>query len=618
MKHYVSMLALLSVLTLAATSTLAMAEENSAHLSGSMEVGASGVDLKDNPARVNEYVKYRSKDDGVNLAPSLNLEYENKGIMLDVESITRGRRDQNHSLDLDYNRIFRLNTDYQVFEHWTEHDNLQHVGATMAGDIAGDQPRVTTDLTAGQIGVPGDNLAVANERYYQELSHDYIITHREWENEADITIPSLPNVTFHAGYRIEEREGTEQARTLSKCNQCHVQANPEDIDEKTKDLTLGVTGKFGLITIDYEYLSRDFSEDGDAPSYNYLSSGASHNGVLDSEQLLYSGSEIYSQTPDTEKDSHTVKARLDASRDSSVTATYVNAEIESDKKGDSSYTLNKNSLKSDLESFFLKGATRIGGLRLSIRGGAYTIDGPKYTANYPELVGSTILDPALGYDTATGNVTYKSAEDRDVTEFGIDGVYRLTTGTTLRLGYEFEEIDRDEDALGDTKTNTFNIAANSRLNKQFSARISYQYQDIDEPLRGANTGILQSAAYQDPAYPGMAYDNTSNYLGDPGNTTGVFYWNSVYPNRMLETSMDPEDVHEIKFSSTWTPASNMAATFFARVRKEENNSVDYKQDSYVPGVSFYYAPNGKMNLTMAYTFSKMKTENQMCVGWYHG
>ncbi|OEU72722.1 MAG: hypothetical protein BA864_07810 [Desulfuromonadales bacterium C00003093] len=62
----------------------------------------------------------------------------------------------------------------------------------------------------------------------------------------------------------------------------------------------------------------------------------------------------------------------------------------------------------------------------------------------------------------------------------------------------------------------------------------------------------------------------------------------------------------------------MAATLFARVRIEENDAVKYQQETYVPGVSFYYAPNSKMNLTMAYTFNKQETENQMCVGWYHG
>lgn len=614
MKHYVKLLALLSILVLAATSTLAIAEDDSAHVSGKVEVGVSGVDTKDNPARVNEYSKYRSKD-GANLAPSLDLKYSSKKLELGFEGSSMGPRDQKYDLELDYSRIFKLDVEYQVFEHWKDHDNLGHIGSTMRGDIAGEQPRVTSDATVGQIGV--DTIPEANERYYQELDNNYIITHREMENEAELTLPTLPNVTFHAGYRIEEREGLEQSRTSSKCNQCHIQANGKDIDEKTEDLTFGATGKFGLVTIDYEYLTRNFDADGDSPSYNYVSSGATHGGILDKDALLYYGEEAaYSQTPDSEKDSHSIKARVDIARGSSVTASYVKADIESSKDADPSYTLSKSSLKSEFESFFLKGSTRIGGLRLSLRGGTYEIDGPSYTANFPDLIGANI-DPAIR-DTATGNVEYESAESREVTELGIDGVYRLATATTLRLGYEYEEIDRDLDELGDTETNTLKVAVNTRLNKKLSGRISYKYQDIDEPLAGPKTGILQSAEYQDPNYPGMAYDNTSNYLGDPGNGPAVYYWNSAYPNRMLDTSMSPDEVHEVKLSTTWAPSANVAATFFARVRHEENDSVKYDQDTYIPGASIYYAPNDKLNLTMAYTFNKMETENQMCVGWYHG
>jgi len=614
MKHLVKLLALLSILVLAATSTLAIAEEESAHLSGKMEVGVSGVDTKDNPARVNEYAKYRSKD-GVNLAPSLDLEYSSKKLELGFEGSSMGPRDQKYDFGLDYSRIFKLDVEYQVFEHWKDHDNLGHIGATMRGDIAGEQPRVTSDAIVGQIGV--DTIPEANERYYQELDNNYIITHREMENDAELRLPTLPNVTFHAGYRIEEREGLEQARTSSKCNQCHIQANGKDIDEKTEDLTFGATGKFGLVTIDYEYLTRDFNADGNSPSYNYVGSGATHGGILDTATLLYYGEELtYGQTPDSEKDSHSVKARLDIARGSSVTASYVKADIESNKDTDPSYTLNKSTLKSEFESFFLKGSTRIGGLRLSLRGGTYEIDGPTYTANFPDLVGANI-DPAVR-DTATGNVEYESAESREVTELGIDGVYRLATATTLRLGYEYEEIDRDEDELGDTETNTFKVAVNTRLNKQLSGRISYKYQDIDEPLAGPKTGILQSAAFQDPNYPGMAYDNTANYLGDPGNGPAVYYWNTAYPNRTLDTSMSPDEVNEVKLSTTWAPAANMAATFFARVRHEENDSVKYDKKTYIPGASIYYAPSENLNLTMAYTFNKMETENQMCVGWYHG
>ena len=78
------------------------------------------------------------------------------------------------------------------------------------------------------------------------------------------------------------------------------------------------------------------------------------------------------------------------------------------------------------------------------------------------------------------------------------------------------------------------------------------------------------------------------------------------------------EVHEAKLSTTWAISANKAATLFARVRQAENDEVEFEQTTYVPGVSLWYAPNGKMNLTMAYTFNKQETENQMCVGWYHG
>jgi hypothetical protein len=62
----------------------------------------------------------------------------------------------------------------------------------------------------------------------------------------------------------------------------------------------------------------------------------------------------------------------------------------------------------------------------------------------------------------------------------------------------------------------------------------------------------------------------------------------------------------------------MAATLFARVRYEENDDVEYEQTTYVPGISFWYSPSSKLNLTMSYTFNNQDTENRACVGWYHG
>ena len=614
------LLALLSILTLAATSTLAIAEEDSAHLSGSMEVGATAVDTQDNPARVNEYSRYRPSD-GLSVAPSLDLEYLNKGIWIEAEANVRGPHDQDYGLKTDFNRVLRLDLDYQVFEHWKDHDNLEHLGATMAGDIDGDQPRVFTNATKDP------------EQYAWELDQDYLIKRSEFESDVDIIVPSMPNITFHAGWRVEEREGKEQAIAISKCSACHVEANPKDINEKTEDLTLGVTGKFGMLTVDYEYLNRDF--DGDTgPDYQYWNSGKWRYASQDPDQMLYINEELeYNQTPDSEKDSHTVNARLDLPASSVITGTYVHADIESNKQDEpGTYEfVGSDTLSSTLELFALKGATRIGNWRLSMHGSNYDIDGADYTLSFPDRVDNVDWDHDGVMDRSNNTFEqeehYESAESRNVTELGFAAKYRVSRGTTLRLGYDYEDIDRDESTLGETETNTYTVAVNSRIAKGLNTRFNYMYQDIDDPFHGEDvTGIAQG--HPDAIVDGeLSYLLTKDYMNpdgtntDPlaqGNTDGVYYWNTIYPSRGLDATSQPDQVQEAKISTTWSPTANSAVTAYFRYRYEENDAVKYEENTYVPGVTLWYAPTDKLNLSMAYNFNKQETENQMCVGWYHG
>jgi hypothetical protein len=326
-----------------------------------------------------------------------------------------------------------------------------------------------------------------------------------------------------------------------------------------------------------------------------------------------------------------IKARLDLPNNTTIVGSYVKADIESDKDGeDGVYDLvGDDQLESEYEGITGKVSTRLGNLRLAARANVYEIDGPEYsvyfdqrdvatktktptnTAEIAALEGSDI-------DNYEATESYLSAESREVTELGFDAVYRLARYTTLRLDYEYEEVDRDEEELGETETHTIKAAVNTRVAKGLSARVSYEYQDIDEPFAGAHVGIAQDGGITDPAYPGLAWYITEDYLNIDGNNDDVMYWNSVYPARGLESTNRPDQVHEVKLNTTWSPASNMAATLFARVRYQDNDDVKYEQTTYVPGVSLWYAPNSKLNLTMFYTFNRQETENQMCVGWYHG
>jgi hypothetical protein len=621
-KSHYWLLAMLSVLTLMTIATAAVAEEKS--VSGHVEIGVSGMDTNDNPARVNEYVNTRSEE-GFSFAPKLFLESQEGNSAFALEIDVMGPRDQRHSLDVDANRIFRLGIDYQVMEHWKDHETLDQMGATARDDVGGSQPSVTTDkifsdlaaLPTPVTAVGGGTLNYdAGEAYRQELANDYIVTRREIKSEADITLPSLPNITFHAGVRLETREGLEQAIGVTKCDNCHVSATGKDIDERTEEIGFGATGKFGPVTVDYDYLARTFSDGGATPVRFFEDAG---NPTA--FNLLYeAGDYAFARTPDSEKDSHSLKARVDLPQNTSVTASYVKSDVESSKSDtqDEYLLLQGDTLNTEYESFGGKVATKLGdNLRLSLRGSMYEIDVDGNQVYFParEVTSAAAAWPG----TATDDL--HSAEAREVTELGIDAVYRLARATTLRLGYEYEEVDRDEEELGQTQTNTFLASVKSRLNRQFSGNISYKYQDIDEPLAGAHVGIAQgdSTAFQDPLGSGLWYYNTADFATPTATDfTKTWYWTDVYPNRQLASTNLADKVHEAKLSTTWSPSTGMAATLFARVRIEENDDVSYEQQTYVPGVSLYYAPNGKLNLTMAYTFNKQETENQMCVGWYHG
>jgi hypothetical protein len=610
------LLALLSVLTLAAGSTLALAEEGAAHVSGSWELGMSGINTDDNAARVNEYGSVRAED-GISLAPQLDLEFEKGGFVLEVDSQTMGPRDQKHELGLDVGRVFKFESELNVLEHHKDHETLSQMGATARDDIGGSQPSTTTDkIYADLIEATGNpNVGVGGAvintydpavAWEQEVSNNYIVTRREWKNEAELVIPQLSNITFKAGSRVETREGMEQAIGLSKCDGCHVSAVGKNIDERTEEFTLGASGKFGLLTVDYEYLNRNFNEDGSTPVrfYDVMQNPSAPN------QMIYGGDFYeFGRTPDSEKETHMVKARVDLPANTTVSASYVKSDIESSKSEvqDGYVLLNGDELASEYESFAAKLATKFGhNVSLSLRGKAYEIDADHNELYIPAIASSTFVLP---FDATSA---YHSAEAREVKEAGADVVFRLAKATTLRLGYEYEEVDRDEEELGETETHTLKAALKTRLSDTLSGRVSYEYQNIDEPFAGAEVGIAQLSGADGGS--GLRYLNTADYL--TGSST--YYWTSVYPNRELESTNLPEDVHEAKLSTTWAPASNMAATLYARLRYEENDSVKYERTTIVPGATFWYAPSDKLNLTMAYNFSNQDAENRACVGWYHG
>ena len=115
----------------------------------------------------------------------------------------------------------------------------------------------------------------------------------------------------------------QQSISMSKCTSCHVTGQSKNINENTRDITAGVTGKFGLLTVDYSFMNREFRENA-APPTAYYDPGLSPGAAFPANyytapqgfdnRLLYdyrNGRIRFDETPDSNKNSHVAKAKVD-------------------------------------------------------------------------------------------------------------------------------------------------------------------------------------------------------------------------------------------------------------------------------------------------------------------
>ncbi len=589
---------LIAALLAALSPSAVLAEE--AGLTGSVEVGAAGMSVDDEVNKVNEYNATRD-DNGLNPYLKANFAGGDENIHVGADAEIMGDDAQSLNLDVDAQRIFRMDASYDEFNHWLSHDQLDYMDATMKS-----QGQTYTPSTGS---VPGANPSgSANPSVLaQDLvpNEDFFIIHKELELEGKVVVPAIPNVTLKAGFRQEERNGVEQEFSISHCSACHIEGNAKDIDETTTDVTLGATGKFGMLTVDYEFMTRDFDDDAGALTNVYLVGGKPDQDLTAAskflgDRLLFDESDgaiPFSKAPDSEKDTHSLKARYDMSSDTVFSAGYIMADIESNKQDDVGLTLSSNTLETEYDSYNMRASTRFGNLRLTGYGRHEEIE----TSNNE-------LTFFYGNGTDVGvteeRATYVSEEAREITTFGGNALYRINSGTSVRLGYEYEEVDRELEELMDTETHTIKASVRYRPTKKLNTRASYTYQNIDEPF-------MHPHGNKGPIEEGFVY---------VPKVTNAWYEPFFYSLREAEATNQPEDVHELKASATWSPGVNYSVTAYARYRMEENdlNFNTYEQDTFSPGFNVWWAPINKLNMTMAYNFNKMETENQMCVGWYHG
>ncbi|RII27623.1 MAG: cytochrome C [Geobacter sp.] len=659
MKKSRKWLIVLPVLVLYAPISL-FAEQASKGLEATIETGGAGLAVSDDIRRVNEYSSIRTKP-GVNPYGKVDLSVSGAGITLDGDSRFMDSRDQTHHAKVDVKRAFKSSFSYDVFQHWLDHDQINYLDAAIPKPpsaftgtptaIGANTAYLESSNTITPNFVPGfliTNTAtgtryVANSWaptagytaqqigrasvFGEDLTPNanFSVVRKEWKSHSDFTLPQLPNVTFHFTYRNEDRKGMEQSIGMSKCTSCHVTGGSKNINENTRDITTGVTGKFGLLTLNYSYMNRQFREHGADPTMTYdpaLSPAANFPAnyltgaqAFDNRLLndYRNGGLRYDVTPDSHKDSHVVKAKLDLPSNTTMVASYVNTTVDSTKSGDPGiFSLDRDKLKTSYDAYGGRiTATPTKNLTITMRGKAEKLENDDVRVFFNTL---PIVDVAT-YGTVPNQFTPTtdslsptrySVITRDVATVGLDTVYRLAKRTTMRLGYEYKNEDRSDNYFGETRTHQVKASVSSRPTNTLSMRLGYNYKNIDNPFHTPDAALVPTTSVAAPF---------ATTVGG-GPTYGV----SFYDQRTADLSNQPDSIHEGTITATWSPSARFSTTAYYRVKLEENdlNKSTWKQQTHSPGISLWYAPVDKMNITLAYNYMKQTSKTDFCQGWYDG
>ena len=561
--------ALLTVLVFLGAFTFPVWAEDDEETEFDVEIGVGYhvTDHNDYPGKIGEYEILDHDSTGPDFHFSGTA--QNKDLYLDFTGRYHEDNDHEYGFSGDYRRILMQRFSYNRFEHWLDHDELENLSAYGAGG--------------------GAHVVTSHEDF--DAGKDYIIKRSEEKSDTVLNLPFLPGTQLNVNYRRQMREGHRQSLAISHCGSCHVTSRGREVDEETEDFKVGITKKHDWLTVSYNYFHREFDERGETPENAYDDPMHPVTGVQQFDNRVQYGDETlhYNLVPEVEKDSHIVKARATLPANTTLFASYIYSNVDN----------RHNHLEADSDTVTARATNNFfPGLNLTGKFRYLSIDNDDVSVDVTEdFRGATPWN--LG--DFEPDFTRESAMSRDVITLGLDARYQLLKKTFLRLGYEWEEVDRDHYAVHktgkETETNTVKAVLSSRPHRKVKAKIGYKWQDIDDPFMNVKG----------------AYETDDATVGD-------FYWERR-ENRTANVSNQPTRVNEITADVTWSIQHNLSLTANYRYTDKDNdetNYSDWEQESHVSSLGLWYSPIPKLSFNLSYIYDWTETETLACIPVFDG
>jgi hypothetical protein len=599
-----------------ATGGLSMAEEEGSKVEAAVSAGFTLNDTNDRTSRAAEYQSLGDED--ILPAFGASLFVEQPGLEVSFDGMYLDDQDMQFEGEADFNRVFGVEAEYQKFYHRLAQDELINIRATSAAPGQGAQLWHSYEYAPDW----DVNTDTAPEK-------EFGVNWSEWKAKGVVRLPSLPGVQFGLSAREQFRQGHEQAMAMTKCGSCHIVSHDRDVDEKTLDFKPFVKADLGQLSLEYSFLYREFINDSDKAYNRY--DPATHpfdrtSSKYGSVNYDYRDGDLeIDRVPETEKFVHTLKAKYDIDAMQSVFASYIHStttntsvdELTGVADGGSSSELDVNYDAGMLSwSAWLSEA-----LKMNISGRYQNIDGDDATYTLKGKTGSPADD-----------ITYtrESDESRDVLNLKADIMYRMLSNLTLRGGYEFESINRDNaDFLVEQDTTIHRVKAKARWRaaRGLTINAGYKFTYDTDPY------TIENAAY--PTHVDLGVDDSGNwdgYINDP--ITGRYivgaprfqakntYSTYVYGTRSENMSADPEFEHQINLKANYVPSgSNVFIDGYLKYTYGTNDETlcyDWENQVMDTGLDVTVTPAQNVSLTFGYNFFNRQTDSEFFIPYYHG
>ncbi len=602
-----------------------------------VSLGASLNDVDDYAGRVAEYRSIVDMDSTWYLDGSLR--YTGDALRFDLQGHYENVNEQRYRGDLEWQRLFLFKTNYERFYHRLDHDTLSNLEAHSLEELF----TVTKGSLTKWVSKPaGAGLATV---YHDDFGRNdrYGISHSFWKNELKINLPALPGVSFELVHRYEERDGLDQARTLSKCAACHVVAKSKAIHEFTNDWNPRLNAMLGKLTLQYSFLYRTFDNSNDVPYNIYNEAMRPISGVppvtppagllLFDAELQFdqsNGPLPFARTPETKKWMHVLKAKYDFTSTKNVFLSFVSSDIQNTRTDEGQDSLFGNVGKElDIQYNALMGrffARLRRGLTLTIKGKYADMDGDdvfldvnemRLPDDYSKFPGKTYGE-VIGCDC---DITRHSSYDQK--EYTIESrlAWRYDRRLRFIFGYQWNRIERENAAeeagyppvTEDSSKHVFSLTANWRPDHRFKVRADYRLRLIVDPY-------THKKAYCPEQLPDFDNDKNDDGWADIWYDKN-WYSKYVYETRRFDMSTEPDTDHDFRLKADWILSEK--AIFQANVRyyygeNDELEDYKYKRQAFNAGLNLTFQPFAHLGLNVGYQYFWDKTESKFCSAFYHG